>query len=163
MSVVVAVIENDVAYVGGDTLVSTENLSLLSVPKVHRLPRALVGVVGDCTAETRLVRVLQAMPPEAAPGDVVQAMVIAIAEVADHGNAEALVAWPAGMVWVVDAPIPVTQDWWAVGAGGSVALGALHALRQQPPRARVEAALEAAAACCPSVGGRLTVHELGQH
>jgi len=160
MSVVVAVVADGVAYVGGDTLVTTENVSLLSIPKVHRLPSALVGLVGDCAAETRLMRVLQAMPPEATAGDIVAAMTIAVPEVADYGTAEALIVHPNGMVWVSDAAIPVTQDWWAIGAGDAVALGALHALRDKPPRPRVEAALQAASAVCPSVGGRLTVHSL---
>lgn len=159
MSVVVAVIEDGTAYVGGDTLVTSESLTLLSIPKVHRLDRALVGLVGDCAAETKVLRVLRAMT-SATPGDLVEALTVALPEVADHGTVEALVAWPGGMVWVSDAPIPVTQDWWAIGAGDAVALGALHALRDRPARERVEAALEAASAICPTVGGPLSVHEM---
>lgn len=165
MSIVAAARHGDRVVVGCDTLVAAGDLTSHSTTKIHRFGGALLGVVGECRVELRLVRQLrrdfgeQTVAPE-----TVSEVVLGFTK-RDRAAVELLLV-ADGRLWTFEDghPSEVVEPYWAIGAAQWVALGAMHArldLDASDTLGAVNAALSASAEHCRGcVGAPFIVERL---
>lgn len=165
MTAIVGVQHHGQVILGGDSAVSYGDLSVVCrQPKVWvAAPGVLVGVAGDARACDVVRYCLQAPPFDGIDAAAWAARKLAErfreavkAAHATDSNCDMLLA-VGGTLLLLDSDGGVVRPaggYAAIGSGGTVAMGALHALSAMlrlSPRQRVVAALEAAEAHCASV------------
>lgn len=162
LTCIAGVVHRGRVHLLGDSAVTMgdDERAASAVPKVRRTGGYCYGVAGDGRACDVAVR--WALPtwdgsePRGWVVDVLAPVVRQRLHDCDEGKAvlDLLVGVGGSLVWIDSSLAAVVLPWGygAIGAGASVALGALYATRRFRPRARLRAALEASARHCMSVG-----------
>lgn len=168
MTVVVAVVHptghgRAVSMLSDTAVSSGDELQLSAVPKVRRIGGYVYGVSGDCRACDVAVRwSLPRWPgtdPSAWVVDELAPVVRQRLKDCDERSADLeMLLGVGGVLLSLDTSLAVTvwpDGYGAIGAGASVALGALSATRRWPWRQRLGEALRAAERhCSASCRGR---------
>ena len=173
MTCIVGIAEHGNVYLGGDSIaVGGYSMHVRATPKVFRLGAFVIGCANSFRAAD-VIRYKFEPPPLPKPGaDLHRHMAAVFVDalrdaLKSHGasvvenNAEQapaeLLVGVRGRLFAIDDDFHVGEschDFAAIGCGGDVALGALHALgRSGTPRARLTSALNAAQAFSAGVRG----------
>lgn len=171
MTVIVGCIHRGRAWMGGDSIVSSESgwRSNLHHPKVFKLGPYVFGVCGDL----RFMNVVyDAFTPPMPPKQYVDRFMITAmipqlrkcvmdTGAKDDGASGDLMIGHAGKLWVVLGDdwsmYRVTGGCEAIGSGARYALGVMEACRKDAPQDRIRKAIKAASALDWSVGGKACV------
>lgn len=170
MTCIVAVETPTGVWMGGDRMAATwSNAIDLDQPKIFRNGPALIGSCGS-VRQLQLLRYGLSVPTHSLSWDVDRWVAVdlswAVLQMAEQWHASrvkdgvsqshnSLLAIQ-GRVYELQSDYSFTRcrsGEYAIGSGMEYAFGALHATRGDEPKARVLAALEAAAERCPTVGG----------
>ncbi len=159
MTVIVGAVRDGRVCLGGDSACVDETVIQASTdPKVWRSGGVLVGGAG----EFRTLDVARRVDHPAAPDEtwIRYGFPAALAKLYREIDGERtkggdILVGALGALWIVLDSLAVVRlgEYTAIGSGGDLALGAMHARPRATPRDRVIAGLAAAIAHCPTVCG----------
>lgn len=177
MTCIIGLEANDTVYIGGDAMSSSGwDKSIVDTPKVFRRADFLIGYTSSFRMGQLLQYHLAVRPPQEGEADE-EYMVVAFIEAArglfkDRGytridsNTESGGVFLAGYnkrLYRVDSDFQVTHyanGLAAVGAGEQYALGAMLAMPNAEPEARILAALTIAEQLCNRVTAPFTIMKM---
>jgi len=144
MSIVAAARFDGRVVMACDSVVSAGSRTYHSGTKIHRFEDALLGVVGVCRVELRVVAELRTEAiglDEQFVGETLRALTKK-----DRGEVDLLLA-SKGQLWEFCDGYPslVEESHFAIGAAAEVALGAMWPVPERDPESRVRCALDACA------------------
>jgi ATP-dependent protease HslVU (ClpYQ) peptidase subunit len=158
MTAIAAVYHGRRTYMAADSLVTSpggEQMVQISAPKIWRAGPLVIGCAGTLDYLATLAGVM--WPTNMSP---VEAWCLAREALArakvSTAEGESLIGSARGL-WMVDSAtcFKLRGSVASIGAGSAYALGALNASAPADPLKRARAAVYAARAWCPSVGGRI--------
>lgn len=173
MTCAVGIVRSGRVWIGADSAATSDDLIATRAPKVFRAGPLLVGFAGSYRSAQVLEHGLEVPSQADGQSDLAwlsttfldalrqaQRRAGAIRRDAEvDGSATAYLIGYRGALYELDGEyaIGVVGEYAAIGSGGAVALGSLHATPALSPRRRVEAALEAAACHCVGVRAPFSV------
>jgi len=145
VSIVAAARFDGRVVMGCDSVVSAGSRTYHSGTKIHRFGDALLGVVGECRVELRVVRDLRAETAHAVDEDFVSDTLLQLTK-KDRAALELVLAKDGALWEFCDGqPSLVEESHFAIGAAAEVALGAMWPVPDSDPESRVRCALDACA------------------
>lgn len=180
MTCIIGLSAGGVAYVGGDSCGTvSDNLCSISGGKVFQVGAFTIGVAGARRAGEvfRYRCALERLTPPVENDDALDRFMSvefgdalregfkaagALLKTDENGetfNGSAIVG-VGGRIYFIAGNFSANRtlyNFWATGAGESFALGSLHSTGEKAPRARIEAALEAAAELADGVRPPFTI------
>jgi len=170
MTCIIGLVHNDKVYIGGDSAgISGSNLTIRADPKVFRNGPFLIGFAGSFRVGQLLHYALKAPIHPDGMGDyeymVVEFIKTVRTMLKDNGfdNGPCFLCGYKNQLYSVDSDFQVGLPLYriaAVGCGGNIALGAVHALAGWEPEDKIKRALEISAELNTGVAPPFTIMRL---